>query len=77
MEQPKRRFPALNVMAIRVQRHANVIKQATLLGNIDVGPPKLCVCGCGLNRFVNECMIDISNVTVHLKTRSGNVYIEK
>ena len=47
-EQPKRLFPALNVMAIRVQRHANVSKQATSLGGIDVGPPKWRVCGCGL-----------------------------
>ena len=50
-------------MAIRVQRHANVSKQATLLGGLDV-------CGCGLNRFVHEGMHNISNVKVHLKTRS-------
>ena len=31
--------------------------------------------GCGLNRFVNEGMNHISNVKVHLKTRSGNVNI--
>ena len=62
-------------MAIRVQRHANVSKQATLLGGVDVSPLKWCVCGCGLNRFVHEGMNHISNVKVHLKTRSGNVNI--
>ena len=58
-------------MAIRVQRHTNVSKQATLLD--DVSPLKWRVCGCGLNRFVHEGMSHISNVKVHLKTRSGNV----
>ena len=62
-------------MAIRVQRHTNVSKQATLLDGIDVGPLKWRVCGCGLNWLVNEGMNDISNVTVHFKTRSGNVNI--
>ena len=62
-------------MAICVQRHANVSKQATLLDGHDVGPLKRCVCGCGLNRFVHEGMNHISNVEVHLKTRSGNVNI--
>ena len=66
---------ALNGMAIRVQRHANVSKQATLLDGIDVTPLKWRVCGCGLNRFVHEGMNHISNVEVHLKTRSGNVNI--
>ena len=60
-------------MAIRVQRHANVSKQATLLDGVDVGPLKRRVCGCGLNQFVHESMNGISNVKVHLKTRSGNV----
>ena len=64
-------------MAIRVQRHANVSKQATLLDGLDVNPLKWRVCGCGLNRFVHEDMNHISNVTVHLKTRSGNVNIQK
>ena len=75
MEQPKRQISALNVMAIRVQRHAkfNVSKQATLLDGLDVSPLKWRVCGCGLNRFVHEGMNHISNVEVHLKTRSGNV----
>ena len=68
-------LPALNVMAIRVQRHANVSKQATLLDGFDVSPLKWRVCGCGLNRFVHEGMNHISNVKVHLKTRSGNVNI--
>ena len=63
-------------MAIRVQRHANVSKQAMLLDVIDVSPLKLRVCGCGLNWFVYEGMNHISNVKVHLlKTRRGNVNI--
>ena len=52
-------------MAIHVQRHANVSKQATLLDGLDVSPLKWRVCGCGMN--------GISNVNVHLKTRSGNI----
>ena len=62
-------------MATRVQRHANVSEQATLLDGLDVSPLKWRVCGCGLNRFVHEDMNHISNVKVHLKTRSGNVNI--
>ena len=62
-------------MAIRVQRHANVSKQATLLDGLDVSPLKWRVCGCGLNRFVHEGMNHISNVEVHIKARSGNVNI--
>ena len=62
-------------MATRVQCHANVSKPATLLDGLDVSPLKLRVYGCGLNRFVLEGMNDISNVKVHLKTRSGNVNI--
>ena len=58
-------------MAIRFQRHADVSKQATLLDGVD--PLKWCVCGYGINRFVHEVMNHISNVKVHLKTRSGNV----
>ena len=64
-------------MAIRVQRHANVSKQATFLDALDVSPLKLRVCGCGLNQFVHGGMNDISNVKIHLKTRSGNVNIVK
>ena len=60
-------------MVIRVQRHANLSKQATLLDGVDVGPLKWRICGCGLNQFVHESMNDISNVKVHLKTRIGNV----
>ena len=60
-------------MAIPVQRHTNVSKEATLLDGLDVSPLKWRVCGCGLNRFVHEGMNHISNVEVHLKTRSGNV----
>ena len=39
-EQPRGETPALNVMAIRDQRHANVSKQRTLLEDVDVAPPK-------------------------------------
>ena len=60
-------------MAIHVQRHANVSKQETLLDGLDVSPLKWRVCRCGLNGFVHEGMNHISNVEVHLKTRSGNV----
>ena len=60
-------------MAIRVQRHANASKQATLLDGVNVSQLKWLVSGCGLNGFVHEGMIDISNVKVHLKTRNGNV----
>ena len=62
-------------MAIRVQRHAKVIKQAMLLDGLGVSPLNWRVCGCGLNRFVHEGMNHISNVKVHLKTPSGNVNI--
>ena len=64
-------------MAICVQRHANVSKQTTLLDVLGVSLLKWRVCGCGLNRFVHEGMNHISNVDVHLNTRSGNVYIAK
>ena len=63
-------------MAIRVQCHANVSKEATLLDGLDVSPLKWRVCWCGLNRFVHEGMNHILNVKVHLKTRSGNVNID-
>ena len=59
-------------MAIHVQHHPNVSKQATLLDGLDVSPLKWRVCGCGLNRFVHKGMNHISNVKVHLKTRNGN-----
>ena len=62
-------------MAIRIQRHANVSKQATLLDGLDVSPLKWRVKGCRFNRFVHEGMNRISNVEVHLKTHSGNVNI--
>ena len=62
-------------MAIRIQRHANVSKQTMLLDGLDVSPLKWRVCGCGLNRFVHGGMNHISNVEVHLKTRSRNVDI--
>ena len=62
-------------MAIRVQRHTNVSKQAALLGGLDVSPLKWHACECGLNPFVHEGMNHISNVEVHLKTHSGNVNI--
>ena len=62
-------------MAIHVQSHVNVSKQATLLDGLDVSPLKWRVYWCGLNRFVHEGMNHISNVKVHLKTRTGNVNI--
>ena len=62
-------------MAMRVQRHAKVSKQAVLLDGLDVSSLKWGIWGCGLNRFVHEGMNHISNVKVHLKTRSGNVNI--
>ena len=64
-------------MMIGVQHHANVSKQATSLDGLDVSLLKWCVCGCGLNQFVHEGMNHISNVKVHLKTRSGNANILK
>ena len=63
-------------MAIRVQRHANVSKQATLLDGFDVSTLKWRIYGCGLNRFVHEGMNHFSNIKVHLKTRSGKVNIK-
>ena len=66
---------ALNVIWIRVQRHTNVSKQATFLDGFDVSPLKWRVCGYGLNRFVHEGLNHISNVKVHIKTRSVNVNI--
>ena len=62
-------------MTIRTRRQTNVSKQTTLLDGVDVRPPKQRVCWRGLNRFVHESMYHISNVEVHLKTRSGNVKI--
>ena len=38
LEPPGGGTPALNVMAIRDQRHANVSKQRTLLADADVAP---------------------------------------
>ena len=55
-------------MEIRVQRHANVSKQARLLERLDIR---------SLKWFVHEGMNDISNVKVHLKTRIGNLNIRK
>ena len=43
------------------------------MDGVDVGPPKQRVCWRRLNRSVHEAMNNISNVKVHLKTRSGNV----
>ena len=48
-----------------------------LLVDIDVGPPEWCICGLDLNQSVHEGMKGISNVKVHLKTRSGNVNMRK
>ena len=74
-EQPKRQIPAFNVMMIRARRQTKVSKQTTLLDGADVGPPKQRVCWRGLNRSVHEAINNISNVKVHLKTRSGNINI--
>ena len=41
-------------MTTRVQRHASVSKQTTLLDGVDVGPPKWHICGRDLNHSVNE-----------------------
>ena len=57
------------------QRQTSVSKQTTLLDGADVGPFKQRVCWRCLNRSVHEAMNNISNVKVHLKTRSGNVNI--
>ena len=46
----------LRVMAICVQRHANISKQTTLLEGIDVGSPKWHVCVRDINRSVHEGM---------------------
>ena len=73
--QPKRQIPAFTVMTIRTQRQTNVSKQTTLLDGVDVGPPKQRVCWGGLNSSAHEANNYISNVKVHLKTRSGNVNI--
>ena len=62
-------------MAIHVQHHAKVSKQATLLDGLEVSPLKWRVCGGGLNRFVHEGMSHISNVEIHLKTCKRNVKI--
>ena len=60
-------------MTIRAQSQTKVSEQTTLLDGVDVSPPKQLVCWRGLNRYVYEAMNSISNVKVHLKTRSGNV----
>ena len=62
-------------MAIRVQSHTNVSKQTTSLDGVDAGPRKWRVCRHCLNRSIHGGMKDVSNVKVHLKTRSGNVNI--
>ena len=60
-------------MVICIQSHTNVSKQTTLLDGVDIGPSIWRVLGRGLNRSIHEGMNDVSNVKVHLKTRSGNV----
>ena len=62
-------------MTIRARRQTNVSKLITLLDDIEVGLPKQRVGWRGLNRSVHEVMNNITNVTVHFKTRSGNVNI--
>ena len=61
-------------MAICVQPHTNFSKQTTLLDGV-CDLPKWGICRRGLNQSVHEGMKDISNVKVHLKTRSGNINI--
>ena len=41
------------------------VKQATLLDGVDVGLPKWCTCGRGINYSVHKGMKAISNVEVH------------
>ena len=79
MEQPKRKISALNVMAIRVQRHANVSKQTTLSCiwmDLTLARSNGAYVGVAEIDFVHEGMNHISNVKVHLKTSSGNVNID-
>ena len=64
-------------MAIHVQRHTNVSKQAMLLYALNVSLLKWRVCGFGLNRFVHNGMNNITNVKAHSKTHCGNVNISK
>ena len=47
-------------MAMQVTCHANVSKQMTLLGAVDLTEWR--VCGGGLNRSIHGGMNDISNV---------------
>ena len=63
------------LLLICIKPHPNVSEQTILLDGLNVGLPKSCVYGSGLNRFSHEGMNDISNVKVHLKTCSGNVNI--
>ena len=62
-------------MAIGDQCHANVSKDTMLLDGIDVCQPKWRVCGRGIHQSIHEGMNNISNLKVHLRTRSGNVNI--
>ena len=62
------------ILLIRTQFSVEEISVCYVVG-LDVSPLKWRVCWCGLNRFVHEGMSHISNVKVHLKTRSGNVSI--
>ena len=57
-------------MAKRDQRHAYTSKQTMILDGIYVCGTKWHACQLGLN---HEGMNDISNVTAHLRTCSGNV----
>ena len=63
-------------MTIRTRRQTNVSKQTTVLDGVDDGPPKQRVCWRVLNRSVHEAMNNISNVRVHVETRSGYVNID-
>ena len=62
-------------MTIHARRQTNASKQTTLSDGVDVCPPKQRVCWRGFNRSVHEALTNISNVKIHLKTRSGHVNI--
>ena len=45
------------------------------MDGLNIGPPKWCACGHGLNHSVHEGMKNISNVKVCLRIHSANVNI--
>ena len=66
----------LHIFASYIISQVSKLSFSPNLDGLDVSQLKWRVCGCGLNRLVHEGMNRISNVEVHLKTRSGNVNIE-